>query len=281
MGRMRSRCPGARALALVPALVPVLVLALALSGCAQEGLTAAERDRATTLPTPTAPGTDVQQVLDDRVASLLTSPVVTADEDLVVDETETATRLGWKTQGTVLDASMLMIGAAGAGTEVFRSPSTFLSRPTGEGAACWSPAGLSLARYDRPIAQEIALLRSARAIAGDARLVKGSVSALSALRIVGTDDWLRSHALLPPPGVRVAATFATGQQGLVITIAWSALVAAAGNSSRHTRLGTWVLRFVPTTSGGPTAPPSAQVVAVPATDPSFASALRACNAGIR
>ena len=94
---------------------------------------------------------------------------------------------------------------------------------------------------------------------------------------MGTDDQLRRRALLPPAGVRVAATFGTSQAGVVITIAWSDLVAAAGDSSRHTRLGSWTLRFAPATQGGPSAPPSAQVVAVPATDPSYASALHACT----
>ena len=79
----------------------------------------------------------------------------------------------------------------------------------------------------------------------------------------------------------MAATFGTGEPGLQITIKWSDLVAAAGNSSRHSRLGTWTLRFEPAGTAGPAAPPAGQVVSVAATDPTYASALRTCNAGIR
>lgn len=130
------------------------------------------------------------------------------------------------------------------------------------------------------MAQELALLGSARAASGDAALVTGSVSARSALRIRGTEDELRRRALSPPSGVRVKASFGTTGPGLLVTVAWSDLVAAAGGSSRHTRIGTWTLRFAPSGTGGPTAPPGRQVVPVPSTDPSYASRLAACNARI-
>ena len=175
---------------------------------------------------------------------LLAAPAVAGDEDLVVDDTETAARLGWKAQGTVLDASVLTIGTSEPGVEVFRSPTVFLA--TDRKRRRLLGPGEPVARaVDRPTAPEIAVLESARATSGDGSLVTGSVSALAALRSSGTDAELRRRALLPPTGVQVAATFGTGEPGLQITIKWSDLVAAAGNSSRHSRLGTWTLRFEP------------------------------------
>jgi hypothetical protein len=275
---MTSRRRGARAATGTLA----IAVAMTLAACAQNGLTAAERSEATTLPTPTARGVNVQKVLDERLTGLVDARSVAVDEDLVVDGHETETRLSWGRGGTVVDASTLPIDNRAAGTEVFRSPSQLLSRTVGSGAACWAQASPPLARFDRPQVPERSVLGSARAISGQGSLIKGSVSALALLRIVGTDDELRSRALLPLAGVRVAATFGTDEPGgLLITTSWSGLVAAAGNSSRHTREGTWILRFRATGSDGPTAPPADQVVSVPRTDPSFQSALDACNAGIK
>lgn len=256
-------------------------LAMALAACARTGLTAAERSRATTLPTPSPRRVNVQKVLAERLAGLVDARSMAVDEDLVVDGHETETRLTWGGRGTVVDASTLPIRRR-AGTEVYRSTSRFLSRTVGSGAACWAQASPTLARFDRPQVPERSVLRSARAISGRGSLIKGSVSALALLRMVGTDDQLRSRALLPPAGVRVAVTFGTEEpDGLSVTTSWSGLVAAAGNSSRHTREGTWVLRFRATGGDGPSPPPADQVVSVARTDPTFQSALDACNAGIQ
>jgi hypothetical protein len=259
-----------------------LAVSLTLAACSQGGLTAAERSRATTLPTPSAPGIDARQVLAQRVNALVASPAVSVDEDLTVDGVETEARLNWKARGTVVDSSVLNFGSSSrSGTEVFRSPSELLSRSIGNGAACWAPAGPSLARYDRPVAQELTVLRSARAIKAHGSLISGTLSARALLRIVGTDDQLRRLALLPASGVQVEAIFHTDEPGLQVTLGWSNLVAAAGNSSRHTRVGTWILSFRPAGDSGPAAPAPDQVVSVPPTDPSFHTSLLACNARLQ
>ena len=257
------------------------VLALLVTACSDDGLSAAERSRATSLPSPTKPGVETTRILADRVRTLLSSSVVSADEDLVVDGTETATRLGWKDRGAVVGASVLTIGTSRPGVAVFRSPRAFVSRATGSGERCWAAAEPSSARYDRPTVPEIDLLKSARATRGNGSLITGSVSARAALRLLGTDEDLRRRALLPPDGVRVPAGFGTTDPGLSVTLRWSDLVAAAGGSSRHDRHGTWMLRFLPDGTAGPAAPPAAQVVSLPRSDPSFGSALRACNARLQ
>lgn len=259
----------------------VVVLSLTLAGCAEGGPTAAERSRATSLPTPTASGPSPQRLLSGLVRAVAASPSVAVDEDYVVDGRQTEVRLAWRAAGSVVDASVLPIGRSGPGTEVFRSPGAFLSRPTGAGAACWSRAGSSVARFAGPPTPELGALLSSRAVRADGSLIAGSMSARSVLEIVGTDAELSRRSLLPPAGVRVAATFAPSRGGLQVTIAWSALVAAAGNSSRHTRQGTWTLWFRPGSTGTPAAPPTAEVVSVPPTDPAFAAALRDCNSRLQ
>jgi hypothetical protein len=270
MVAMRGTCIAAGALA----------LALALGACSSGALTDAERSRATSLPTPTLQGPTPQRVMGGLVRALVDSGSVAVDEDYVVDGHETAVRLGWKARGAVVDASILPIGSSGPGTEVFRSPSAFLSRPTGDGAACWTQAGPSVARFGGPEPAELAALLTSHAVKSHGSVITGTVWARPVLEILGTDEQLKAQALLPPRGVEVPATFGTSQGGLQITIAWSDLVAAAGNSSRHTRVGTWTLWFRPGT-GGPAAPPADQVVALARTDPSFASAVRACNARVQ
>jgi hypothetical protein len=277
MMRMTSPRRGARAASRGAA----LMVALALTACSQGGLTAAQRLRATTLPTPTKPGVDVHRVLDEQLTGIVDARSVTVDEDLVVDGQESESRLGWGGRGTIVDASILPITSSAPAVEVYRSPTRLLSRPTGNGVACWSEASPALDRFDRSQAPERSVLRSARAISGQGTLIKGTVSALALLRIIGTDVELRRRDLLPPAGVAVAATFGIGERGtLQVTTTWSDLVAAAGNSSRHTRQGTWTLQFRATGSDGPTPPPAGQVVSVPRTDPSYAAAVSACNARI-
>jgi hypothetical protein len=261
--------------------VVVLALALTATGCSSGGLTDAERSRATTLPTPSTAGADGLRAFHHRLATLLASRDVLVDEHLMVDGDQTEVRLTWGDNGAVVDASMLPIGRPGTGREVFGSPTRLLSRATGDGPRCWAPAGPALSRFDRPAVQELAVLRSARADAGSGSLVTGSLSARSVLGIVGSDAQLRRRSLLPPAGVQVAASFGTAQGGLHVTVQWSDLVTAAGNSSRHTREGTWTLWFRPVGTGGPVAPPADQVVSTARNAPGFASQLRACNARIR
>jgi hypothetical protein len=137
-----------------------------------------------------------------------------------------------------------------------------------------------MARFQSPEPAALAALLTSRAAKKHGSVIAGAVWARPVLEILGTDDQLKGQDLLAPRGVEVPATFGTSEGGLRITIAWSDLVAAAGNSSRHTRVGTWTLWFRPGT-GGPAAPPADQVVALARTDPSFASALRACNARVQ
>jgi hypothetical protein len=257
-----------------------LALALTLGACSSGALTDAEWSRATSLPTPTAQGPTPQHVLDGLVHSLVESRSVSVDEDYVVDGRETEVRLGWKARGAVVDASILPITSSTPGTEVYRSPSAFLSRPTGDGAACWTQADPSMARFQSPEPAALAALLTSRAVKKHGSVIAGAVWARPVLEILGTDEQLKARGLLAPRGVEVPATFGTSDGGLRITVAWSDLVAAAGNSSRHTRVGTWTLWFRPGT-GGPAAPPADQVVALARTDPSFASALRACNARVQ
>jgi hypothetical protein len=258
-----------------------LALILVLGGCAQGALTAAERSRATTLPTPTTEAPDPQRLLEALVHGVTESRSVVVDDDYTVDGHETVVRLVWRARGAVVGASALPIGSPGPGTEVFRSPSELLSRPTGDVSSCWTQAGPSLARFDGSEPPELAALLSAQAIKSHGSLITGSISARSVLGILGTDEQLRRRSLLPPAGVQVPVTFSTAQGGLRLTVGWSDLVAAAGNSSRHTRTGTWTLWFRPGATGSPAAPPASQVVSLPSTDPSFASELRACNARLQ
>ena len=267
---MRGTCIAAAALA----------LSVTLGGCSSGGLTDAERSRATSLPTPAAQGPTPQRALDGLVRSLVESGSVSVDADYVVDGRETEVRLGWKARGAVVDASILPITTSTPGTEVYRSPSAFLSRPTGSGASCWAQADPSVARFQSPEPAAMTALLTSRADEKHGSVITGALWARPVLEILGTGEQLRARGLLAPRGVEVPATFGTGQGGLRITIAWSDLVAAAGNSSRHTRVGTWTLWFRPGT-GGPDAPPADQVVRLARTDPSLPSALRACNARVR
>ncbi len=269
---------GMRAVRSAAALVAACAAAVTLAGCAQASLTAAERSRATTLPTPTVPGVAPQRLLADRVRGLLDrSTAVSVDEDLQLDGTEQLNRVSWTARGTVLDASLQTLGGR-SGTEVFHGSGPLLARPIGLDHACWWPAGPGLSRFDRPTAQDLAVLRSAHATSGTGSLLHGSVAALSALRVVGTDAELRRRDLLPPSGVRVAATFDTTSAGVLITMRWADLVAAAGNSSRHGRVGTWTLRFQTLDGVGPKAPAPGRVLQVSPADPAFRTELAACNA---
>lgn len=260
----------------------VLALALTSAGCSREGLTEAERSAATTLPTPTQPGIAPGKLLGERVTGLLDlSAAVTVDEDFQLDGTEELNRISWKTPGTVVDASLQTLAGEPAGTEVFRSQGLLLARAIGPGNVCWWQAGPNLARFRRLTSAEIAVLRSARATSGSGSLLKGSVSALAVMRVIGTAAELRRRDLLPPSGVRVAATFGTTTAGVLITLRWADLVATAGNSSRHTRVGTWTFRYQRLDGFGPTPPPASHVLQVSRTDPHFGSEVSACNARFR
>jgi hypothetical protein len=256
-----------------------LALALTSTGCSQGALTAAQRSRATTLPTPTRPRIAPGKLLGERVRGLLDlSAAVSVDEDLQVDATEQLNRVSWGARGTVVDASLQTLAGEPSGTEVFRTPGSLLARAIGPRNACWWQAGPDLARFNRPTSAEIAVLRSARAISGTSSLLRGSVSALSVMRVIGTAAELRRRHLLPRSGVRVAATFGTTTAGVLITLTWAGLVTAAGNSSRHSRAGTWTFRYQTLGSFGPKPPPPGQVLQVSQTDPGFRSVVDACNA---
>jgi hypothetical protein len=254
---------------------------LPLASCSQGALTDAERSRATTLPTPTSRGASPHRVLLARIRSLLGSRTVAVDEDLNVDGTERVARLSWGSLGRVVEASLQTLGEGAVGTQVFRSPAELIERPIGRGDGCWWQAGPELDRFDRPVAQDLAVLTSARATSAESSLLEGSVSALSVLRVLGTDAELRHRDLLPPAGARVRATIGTTSTGMLITMSWADLVTAAGNSSRHSRVGTWTFRFQTLDGPAPRTPPTGQVLQVQQTDPAFHSQLRACNAAIR
>jgi hypothetical protein len=257
----------------------VLALLLTSTGCSQGALTEAARSRATTLPTPTRPGIAPAKLLGERVTGLLDlSAAVSVDEDLQLDGTEELNRISWSTPGTVVDATLQTLAGAPAGTEVFHSPGSLLMRTIGPKNVCWWPGGPSVSRFDRLTSAEIALLRSARATSGKGSLLRGSVSALAVMRVIGTDAELRRRDLLPPSGVRVAATFGTTTPGVLLTLSWADLVATAGNSSRHNRTGTWTFRYRRLDGFGPTRPPPRQVLQLSRADPRFQSELDACNA---
>lgn len=267
---MRRTHRGAAALA--------LALTLASTSCSQGALTAAERSRATTLPTPAPRGIAPRKVLGQRVSGLLDlSAAVSVDEDLQLDGTEQLNRVTWGARGTLVDATLQTLAGEPSGTEVFHARGSLLARAIGAGSTCWWQAGPDLSRFDRPTSAEIAVLRSARATSGRGSLLQGTVSARSVLRVIGTAADLRRRALLPPSGVRVAATFGTTTAGVVVTLPWSELVTAAGNSSRHGRIGTWTFRYQTLDSFGPTPPPPGRVLQVTPTDPGFRSEVGACN----
>jgi hypothetical protein len=258
------------------------MLALTSTGCSEGTLTAAERSRATTLPTPTLPGVAPHKLLAERVSGLLDlSAAVSVDEDLQLDGTEQLNRVTWGARGTVADASLQTLVGEPSGTEVFHSQGSLLERAIGPDSVCWWQAGPDLSRFDRPTSAEIALLRSARATSGSRSLLRGSVSALAVMRIIGTPAELRRRDLLPPSGVRVAATFGTTSAGVLVRLTWGELVAAAGNSSRHSRVGTWTFRYQTLDSSGPTPPPRSHVLPVTRTDPGFRSRIARCNAHFR
>jgi hypothetical protein len=258
----------------------VVALALSSAGCSSGALTDAERSRATTLPTPTRAGVPPQQVLTEAVGRLLTTPV-SVDDDYVVDGIESEARVTWRARATVVEASVLPLGGSATPVEVFRRPGSLLTRPAGVDARRRWPAGPALARFARPRAQELSVLLSTRVTARRGSLYAGTVSALTALRLIGTDGQLRQRRLLPPPGVRVPATVALSPDAVLVTVAWDALVTAAGSSSRHGRTGTWTFRYRSLTGPGPQPPAPDQVVPLPRTDPGFDSALRACNARVQ
>lgn len=257
-----------------------LVLTLAATGCSQGGLTDAERSRATTLPTPSNAAPPPQQALTDAIGSMLATPVA-VDDDYVVDDVESEARVSWRARATVVDASVLPLGGNEPATEVYRRPGTLLTRPAGVTGSCWWRAGPELARYDRPRAQELSVLLSTRVTSRRGSLFDGTVSALAVLRVIGTDAQLHQRRLLPPTGVRVPATVAVSPDAVLVTVAWGALVTAAGNSSSHTRSGLWTFRYRPLTGAGPQAPAPDQVVQLQRSDPGFGSALQACNARLQ
>jgi hypothetical protein len=228
-------------------------IAAAVGGCALGSRSPDAITADTALPTPSARATPPQQVLAHAIGALLASPAVSVDEDLQTGGSEVEVRLAWSAHGSVVDATSLPIGAGtGAGHEVFRSPSELLERPAGGAESCWSPGGEAAARYQERVVQEIAVLRSARAASGDGDLVQGSVSAAALLGVLGTPAQLRARGLGAPTSSRVAAMFGTAGDALEITTAWGTLAQAAGSSKAAS--GTWLLRFRPFGTTGPTAP---------------------------
>jgi hypothetical protein len=256
---------------------------MTLGACAQGGLTDAERSRATTLPTPTTPAAAPQHVLRERVRSLLDSRSVTVDEDLHLAGRELVVRLTMSSLGKVVQATFANVGQRGADTEVFRNPAMMVERHSGpvEGAECWWPAGPELASYDRPVAQDLAVLTSGRATSGSGSLVTGTVSALDLLRVLGTDAELRRRGMLPPSRARVPASFAVEGESLLLTTSYDDLLAAAGHPRVHAHVGTWTFRFQRLPGPPPPMPPPGQVLRLTPSSPGFAAALRACNAGVR
>ena len=150
------------------------------------------------------------------------------------------------------DASSVPISLANlAGTEVFSSPSLLVQRPVGSATGCWSPGAAAAARFDQPVVQEVAVLRSARATRRRQGLLTGSLSAAALLGLLGSDEQLRSHGLDPTTDARVPATFALDADALVVTTGWGSLAAAAGAKPAG---GTLALHFRVFDAGGPTAP---------------------------
>jgi hypothetical protein len=254
---------------------------MTVGACAQGRLTDAERSRATTLPTPTAPAKAPEHVLLERVRSLLLSRNVTVDEDLNLGSSELVVRLTMSSLGKVVQATFATVGQRGADTQVFRNPAMMVERHSGPVDGCWWPAGPELASYDRPVAQDLAVLSSGRATSGSGSLVTGTVSALDLLRVLGTDAELRRRGMLPPSRARVPATFAVSGESLLLTTSYDDLLAAAGHERVHARVGTWTFRFQPLPGPPPPAPRPGQVLRVTPISPGFDSALRACNAGAR
>jgi hypothetical protein len=241
-----------RSRARIAGVVLVCTFTLFLAACSHSSPSTGGAD-GTALPTATprlpAPG----DVLDRRVHALLAAPAVSVDEDLQTDGAEQEVRLAWSTNGAVVNATTLPVGSSNrTGTEVFRSPSELLERQGGTADACWSQGAAAAARFDRPVAQEISVLRSARATSGEGSLLKGSVSARALLGLLGSDPQLQDRGLTAPAGARVPAAFGTTGDALEITAAWAALMRATG--STRSASGTWLLRFRPFGTTGPTAP---------------------------
>jgi hypothetical protein len=227
-------------------------LAMAVGGCSLESPSPRLDAADTALPTPSPRATPPQQILGHRVGALLATPAVSVDEDLQTGAHEVEVRLSWSSHGSVVDSTALPIEAgSGPGYEVFRSPATLLQRPAGSDNPCWSPGGDNAARFDQPVVQEIAVLRSARAVSGQGDLLKGTVSARALIGVLGSPAQLQALGLDASATARVPATFATTGDALQVTLSWSSLAKAAGSSATS---GTWLLSFRPFGTSGPTAP---------------------------
>jgi hypothetical protein len=234
----------------VAVLAVAAMLAGSLAACSGGSPSA---DESTALPTPSRAAVVPSRVLEQRVHDLMAAKTVSVDEDLHTGSQEHEVRLTWGAHGSVVDASTLPIGpSAGVGTEVFRNPDTLLQRPAGGADSCWSPGGDAAARFDRPVTQEVAVLRSVRATSGDGDLLTGTVSAPALLGVLGSEAQLQSRGLSVSAGARVPATFGTTGDALEITTTWGALVRASGSAKGAS--GIWLLRFRDFGADGPTAP---------------------------
>jgi hypothetical protein len=239
-GRLRRRFP------------PLVAgLCLTLTACS-EGSPRID-PAATILPTPTTRAAQAAgHLLDQRVHALLAARVLSVDEVLQTGGQEQEVRLTSAARGFVVDASSVPIAAGeGPGTEVYRSPTALLQRPVGSPDGCWSPGAAAAARFDRPAAQEIVILRSVRAGGDEDGLLTGSVSAPALLGLLGSDGQMRSRGLVVADSARVPATFTLDGDELQITTGWGSLAAAAGAKRAG---GTWTLRYRTFDAAGPTAP---------------------------
>jgi hypothetical protein len=226
-------------------------LCVALTACSEGS--ARIDPAATILPTPTTRvGQTAAHLLDQRVRALLAARVLSVDEDLQTGDQEQEVRLTSAAHGFVVEASSVPIAAgAGAGTEVYRSPTALLQRSVEKPHGCWSPGAAAAARFDRPAAQEIVILNAVRADGEQDGLLTGSVSARALLGLLGSDDQLRSRGLVAPDSARVPATFTLDDDELQITTGWGSLAAAAGTKRAG---GTWTVRYRVFAAAGPTAP---------------------------
>lgn len=206
------------------------------------------------LPTPEPRESDPSHVLGRQVKVLLDSRSVTVDEDLKRNGSLWEVRLAWAAHGSVVGASSQPVGTTpGSGSEVFRGPRLLVQRAVGRTDGCWSPGGGgTVARFDRSVAQEVVLLRSARATSGSGGLLKGSVSASAVLAIVGPGDPLVNRGPSARTHARAPAAFTTSEGALQITVSWHAVLEATGLPPGAP--GAVVLRFQPLGTHGPTAP---------------------------
>jgi hypothetical protein len=232
-------------------LTALVALPTCLAACADDSPVV--DPAATVLPTPTQRADDAADVLGHQVRDLLRAPGVVVDEDLQYGPGELEVRLTWGAHGSVVDASSLPLSRpAPPGTEVFRSPRLLLQRRVGDPDACWSPGGDEAARFDRPVLDEVAVLRSAQATSTQDGLLVGSLAARPVLGLLGSDEQLRGRGLEPPAaGARVPATFTTDDGALLMTLGWGS-VAEAGGAKRAS--GTWTLRYRVFGATGPAAP---------------------------